>query len=51
VATPTKSLDEWAREVINGKHGNGHATREASLKNAGCPYDYQKVRARVNQLA
>jgi N-acetylmuramoyl-L-alanine amidase len=46
----TKSLDEWAREVIAGKHGKGHIARKASLKKAGCPYDYQKVRARVNQL-
>lgn len=48
---PTKSLDDWAKEVRLGKHGNGHATRKASLKNAGCPYDYEKVRARVNYLA
>lgn len=50
-STPTKSLDDWAKEVRLGKHGNGHATRKASLKNAGCPYDYEKVRARVNYLA
>ena len=45
-----KSLDDWAKEVINKKHGNGHANREASLKANGCPYDYQTVRARVNEL-
>lgn len=49
--TPTKSLDEWAKEVINGKHGNGHANREASLKKAGCTYTYAEVRERVNQLS
>lgn len=48
--TSTKSLDDWAREVINGKHGTGHANREKSLKKAGCPYAYSKVRARVNAL-
>ena len=48
--TPTKSLDDWAKEVKAGKHGNGHATRKASLKKAGCPYDYEKVRARVNAM-
>ena len=46
----TKSLDEWAKEVIAGKHGNGHTKRQVSLKKAGCPYSYEKVRARVNEL-
>lgn len=45
-----KTLDEWAKEVIDGKHGTGHSGREASLKKAGCPYDYQAVRKRVNEL-
>ena len=49
-SVPTKSLDDWAREVIAGKHGNGHANRKASLKKAGCPYSYEKVRARVNAM-
>ena len=49
-STPVKTLDDWAREVINGNHGKGHIARKASLKKAGCPYDYQKVRARVNAL-
>lgn len=48
---PIKSIDEWAKEVINGKHGNGHANREASLKKAGCTYPYTQVRARVNALS
>lgn len=45
-----KSLDDWAKEVINGKHGNGHMNREKSLKKSGCTYSYAKVRARVNEL-
>jgi surface antigen len=49
-STPKKSLDEWAKEVINGKHGNGTANRTASLKKAGCPYTYQQVQNRVNEL-
>lgn len=48
--TTAKSLDEWAKEVIDLKHGKGHATREASLKKAGCTYAYATVRARVNEL-
>ena len=45
-----KSLDDWAKEVIAGKHGNGHTNREKSLKKSGCTYSYKKVRARVNEL-
>ena len=45
-----KSIDDWAKEVIVGKHGNGHTKRKASLKNAGCTYSYEKVRARVNEM-
>lgn len=45
-----KSLDDWAKEVIIGKHGNGHTNREKSLKKSGCAYSYAKVRARVNKL-
>ena len=43
----TKSVDEVAREVIQGKWGNG-ATRKAKLTAAG--YDYATVQARVNAL-
>lgn len=46
----TKSLDDWAKEVINGKHGNGMLKRTVSLKKAGCPYSYAKVQSRVNAL-
>lgn len=45
-----KSLDDWAKEVIAGKHGNGHMNREKSLKKSGCTYSYTKVKARVNEL-
>lgn len=45
-----KSLDDWAKEVIAGKHGNGHTNREKSLEKCGCAYSYAKVRARVNEL-
>ena len=45
-----KTLDDWAKEVINGKHGNGHTNREKSLKKSGCTYSYAKVRTRVNAL-
>ena len=43
----TKSVDEVAREVIQGKWGNG-ATRKARLTAAG--YNYATVQARVNAL-
>ena len=48
--TTNKSLEAWAKEVIAGKHGSGHANREASLKKAGCTYAYSEVRAKVNEL-
>lgn len=42
-----KSIDEIAKEVINGKWGNGE-DREKKLKAAG--YDYNAVQKRVNEL-
>lgn len=42
-----KSIDEIAREVINGRWGNGESRRQA-LGQAG--YDYGAVQARVNEL-
>ncbi len=42
-----KSIDEIAKEVINGKWGNG-ADRKAKLTAAG--YDYSTVQARVNEM-
>lgn len=48
--TAAMSLDCWAKQVISGKHGNGHSNRKASLEKSGCPYSYAKVRNRVNTL-
>ena len=48
--SPKKSLDDWAKDVIAVKHGNGHTKRQASLKKAGCNYSYTKIRVRVNEL-
>lgn len=45
--TPKKSIDEVAREVIQGKFGNGQ-DRVNKLTQAG--YNYKEVQARVNQL-
>ncbi len=45
--TPSKSIDELAREVIQGKWGNGEK-RKQKLKAAG--YDYSAVQSRVNEL-
>ena len=42
-----KSIDEVAKEVLNGKWGNGTARKKA-LTEAG--YDYAKVQAKVNEL-
>ena len=42
-----KSIDEVAREVIQGKWGNG-TDRKNKLTNAG--YDYNAVQKRVNEL-
>ena len=43
-----KSVDELAREVLQGKWGNG-AERKKWLEAAG--YDYAAVQKKVNQLA
>lgn len=45
--TPEKSVDEVAKEVINGKWGNGD-DRKKKLIAAG--YDYDKVQDKVNAL-
>ena len=45
--TPTKTIDELAKEVIQGKWGNGQE-RKDRLTNAG--YDYYAVQARVNDM-
>lgn len=46
-STSGKNIDELAREVINGKWGNGSA-RKKKLTAAG--YDYNAVQKRVNEL-
>ena len=46
-STTTKTIDELAHEVIEGKWGNGQ-DRKNRLTKAG--YDYSKVQARVNEL-
>ena len=45
--TSGKSVEELAREVINGKWGNG-ANRKQRLTAAG--YDYAAVQKKVNEL-
>lgn len=45
--TPAKSVDEIAKEVINGKWGNGD-DRKNRLIAAG--YDYDKIQDKVNAL-
>lgn len=47
IEIPTKSIEELAKEVINGQWGNGDARKKA-LTDAG--YDYAKVQAKVNEL-
>ena len=44
---PTKTVDELAREVINGDWGNGQE-RKDRLTQAG--YNYDEVQARVNEI-
>ncbi len=44
---PQKTVDELAREVINGKWGNG-TDRKNRLTAAG--YDYSAIQKRVNEL-
>lgn len=45
--TIRKTIDQLAREVINGKWGNGKE-RKRRLTNVG--YDYYAIQKRVNQL-
>ena len=44
---PTKSIDEVARDVINGNYGN-YPERKARLEAEG--YNYAEVQARVNEI-
>ena len=42
-------IDRIAREIINGKYGNGHETRK---RNIGCDdATYKEIRKRVNELS
>lgn len=45
--TETKSIDELAQEVLDGKWGSGK-TRKANLTEAG--YDYEAVQEKVNEI-
>lgn len=45
--TPSKSIEEIARDVIKGVYGNGDA-RKNSITAMG--YDYAKVQAKVNEI-
>ena len=47
IKTNIKTIEELAKEVIDGKWGNNE-DRKTSLTNAG--YDYDKVQARVNEI-
>ena len=47
IPAPSKSIDELAREVIEGRWGNGEE-RKNRLISAG--YDYSAVQAKVNEL-
>ncbi|MYL45072.1 hypothetical protein GLV94_05405 [Virgibacillus halodenitrificans] len=44
-----KSISQMAQEVIDGKHGNGHANRRKSLGIS--QNEYNKVRDEVNRIA
>ena len=46
-STPSKTIDELAYEVLDGKWGSGE-TRKKRLTEAG--YDYEAVQKRVNEL-
>lgn len=46
---PKKPVSQMATEVIQGKHGNGHANRQKSLGISNA--EYAKVRSEVNKRA
>lgn len=48
-SSKTWDIEAIAREVINGKYGNGHETRK---RNIGCDdATYQQIRKRVNEIS
>lgn len=46
---PQKSIEDMAKEILNGDHGNGHSNRRRSLGISQS--EYEKVRAEVNRIA
>ena len=48
-APAARTVEQMAREVLAGQHGNGHAARQRSLGVTGAVY--AQVRAEVNRLA
>ena len=47
VVIPSLSIEEIAKEVIDGKHGNG-SIRKANIERLG--YKYDEVQAKVNEI-
>lgn len=48
-SSKTWDIEAIARDVLNGKYGNGHETRK---RNIGCTdATYQQIRKRVNELS
>ena len=48
-ANKTWDIEQIARDVINGKYGNGHETRKRMI---GCDdATYQQIRKRVNEMS
>jgi hypothetical protein len=45
-------LENIAKDIINGKYGNGHSNRQKKLKAAGLLdfYTYDQIKAKVNEL-
>lgn len=51
-AKPEKTVEELAKEIINGKWGTGHNTRKSLLAQFGWLdfYSYEEIREKVNEL-
>jgi len=51
-AATLKTVEDFAKEIIDGKWGLGHAMREAKLKEAGWLelYTYEEIRIKVNEI-
>jgi hypothetical protein len=50
--TPNKTVEQLAKDIITGKYGTGHTTREKKLAEEGWLdyYSYEEIRAKVNEL-